>query len=672
MDISTSKMLLAASGAGGGASDPLYVDDVFSIDLHTGTSASKTITNGIDLAGEGGLVWNKGRSSNADNWLYDTERGVLSGIRSNTTDTPITSSDYFEAFNSDGFRLGSNGSLNYTGSTYVAWSFRKAPGFFDIVTFTGDSNSEQQISHSLGSTPGMVIVKRTDFPGNWPIWHVKGDFNPSEHRHGFLNNTSDLNNYGSFNNAVNQSTYFTDSYFTVRSDTNTNGGTYVAYVFANDDAQFGAGGNESIIKCGSFSSTGLVDLGWEPQWVIMKSVSDQNAYTGDWRIFDDRRGIKAGDDAQLFASDNRAEDLNTFGSAIKLDPRGFVVEGQGNYGTSTVFMAIRRPHKPATTGSEVLGIATYTGDGQGDTFIPTQGVTPDLFASKITSHNQAGLMLTDRLRGGDSLVIASDQGDANSYWTIGSWKDFDVQGGIKVGGTSYSYNNDNGKSFVGYSFKRTPGFFDMVLYDGGVSGSNVYGAGSFKYHNLGVVPELIFFKTTGSTIDWHVKATSILGRSDLCFNQEDAAPFTNNTYFDDIADTATKFYSRAGNGAVNGAGYEHIAYLFASLDGVSKVGSYSGNGIYQVIDCGFTSGARFVLIKRTDADGDWFIWDTARGITSSGDQFFASNLTNAAVQDSQDYLYPDNTGFGVRNSSGGSNNPDINLSGATYLFLAIS
>ena len=48
---SNKKLLQAAAGNAG---ESLYVEDVFSTYLYTGTGAAQTITNGIDLDGEGG------------------------------------------------------------------------------------------------------------------------------------------------------------------------------------------------------------------------------------------------------------------------------------------------------------------------------------------------------------------------------------------------------------------------------------------------------------------------------------------------------------------------------------------------------------------------------------------------------------------------------------------
>ena len=76
---------LAAGGEVDGA-EKLYVEDVFSTYLYTGNGSTQTITNGIDLAGKGGLVWLKVRSQAYNNNLYDTERG----IRKNLISTVLT------------------------------------------------------------------------------------------------------------------------------------------------------------------------------------------------------------------------------------------------------------------------------------------------------------------------------------------------------------------------------------------------------------------------------------------------------------------------------------------------------------------------------------------------------------------------------------------------------
>jgi hypothetical protein len=116
---------------------------------------------------------------------------------------------------------------------------------------------------------------------------------------------------------------------------------------------------------------------------------------------------------------------------------------------------------------------------------------------------------------------------------------------------------------------------------------------------------------------------------------------------------------------VNTSTATYVAYLFATCPGVSKVGSYTGTGATQTINCGFTGGARFVLIKRTDSIGDWYIWDTVRGMVSGTDPSLLPNTTNAEVNANS--VYTATTGFQIVSTAAG-----INASGGTYIFLAIA
>ena len=118
-----------------------------------------------------------------------------------------------------------------------------------------------------------------------------------------------------------------------------------------------------------------------------------------------------------------------------------------------------------------------------------------------------------------------------------------------------------------------------------------------------------------------------------------------------------------------------IAYLFASLDGISKIGTYTGTGSNIDVNCGFSSGARFVMIKRTDTEvsgtngSHWYIWDTTNGIGSGNDSYWTASNAVAAVTNT-DYIDPLNEGFTVTSSA--SANAGMNASGGTYMFLAIA
>ena len=118
---------------------------------------------------------------------------------------------------------------------------------------------------------------------------------------------------------------------------------------------------------------------------------------------------------------------------------------------------------------------------------------------------------------------------------------------------------------------------------------------------------------------------------------------------------------------VNASSSTYMAYLFATVAGISKVGSYSGTGSDVNVDCGFSAGARFILIKRSDSTGDWYLYDSVRGIVAGNDPYLLLN-SNAAQVTSTDYIDPLSSGFTVTSSAPAA----LNTSGGTYVFYAIA
>ena len=144
----------------------------FSTDLYTGNGSSQTITNNIDLSTDGGLVWVKNRDLSRDHALHDTERGIDYRLSSNTTSGQSGAISGGITPTTTGFSLGSNIYLNDNTYDHVAWTFKKASNFFDIVTYTGDFTTSRSISHNLGSAPGSIFIKQTSGSAeNWIVWH---------------------------------------------------------------------------------------------------------------------------------------------------------------------------------------------------------------------------------------------------------------------------------------------------------------------------------------------------------------------------------------------------------------------------------------------------------------------------------------------------------------------
>jgi len=655
MSRSALKGLQAAAGAAGGG--PVYVDDVFSTDVYKGPGSAVTITNGIDLSGEGGLVWHKSRTTSQAHYLHDTERGTLKRLNSNSN--AAQTSGYpngVASFNSDGFTFAPSSSYDGSSDKFVTWTFRKQPGFFDVVTYTGTgdttggSPTHRNIPHNLGVAPGMIITKRLDSSNSWYTWHRGvADDNAYFASTGFLDNDADFGGYQGFATNANQ----TSTHFAVRQNsdtadqTNRLGASYVAYLFAHDAQDFGEDSDEAIIKCGSYtgngSSTGpTVDLGFEPQWLMIKKSSG----SAGWYMYDNMRGVATGgNDALLYANGSSAETNNQ--NIVDFTSTGFqIVNADGDInasGASHIYMAIRRPHKPASefAATQLLGLDK-----------PTSGnkITPGFPADFGFTHNttgSGGWYVGARLTQGaytGFVNYPAESSHANYAWD--SMTQFF---------TGYTWAD-----YMSYGFRRAPGFFDVVTYTGNQTARQIS-------HNLGAVPEMMWVKCRSQTRPWAVYLAS-QGNTKVAQLNDGGAFTADTSSWNNTSPTSTHF--TVGDSATTNFNPEPmIAYLFASVPGISKIGTYTGTGTSSNVnvDCGFTNGARFVLIKWADDVSNWYVWDSVQGIVAGTEPYLRLSSQDAPVS-TTDWIDPLSSGFTITNAAGN----DVNTSGGTYMFYAIA
>ena len=632
---------------------PLEVEDVFSTYLYTGTGSSQTITNGIDLSGEGGLVWGKTRNRSSGDFysrhfLYDTERGTGTDayLHSDQTDAQGATGALSPgiAFNTNGFTT--PGPFNNNNEAGVSWTFRKAPKFFDVVTYTG-TGSNLTINHNLGSVPGCIIIKCTSAVKSWVVYHrgVNGGVNPEDYAL-FLNTTDAQNDNLYFQDTAPTSTQF----FLGDSAANENGQTHVAYLFAhnNGDGDFGPDGDADIIKCGSYQSDGngseiSVDLGFEPQFVMAKAVST----TGNWHVQDSMRGMAVGSSNNPYLQWNTSDSESADGTAGGIVPtsNGFRVGVMGdinifNAVQTYIYIAIRRGTAVPTSATEVFAVTTQSGSTPPahDT-----GFVTDFSLRRENALSSASVIhAVDRLRGKPYLTTEGTNSETNL--NNNTWDFMDGW----FGATS----NDSNK--YAWSWKRAPKYMDVVAYTGdGVAGRTVS-------HNLGVAPEMIWVKNRTSGVQsWRVYNSALGATKVLTLNQTDAA-FSDSAYWNNTEPTSSVF-SLGTSSSVNDTS-AHIAYLFASLDGISKVGSVSHTtGSNTDVDCGFSAGARFVILKGADIATGWLVFDSTRGIISGNSPSLILNSTSAE-DSSQDRLDPYSSGFSV--------GPDIGT--GTWIYYAIA
>jgi hypothetical protein len=626
-----------------GSQEQVLVEDVFSTFLYTGDgSASRNITTGINM-NAGGLIWVKSRSALSSHLLFDTARGATKYLSSNGNAGQTTDSTTLTSFNQTGFSVGNSASINALSSTYAAWTFRKAPKFFDVVTYTGNG-TYQTINHGLNVAPGFMVVKRLDASptSNWPTYH---------------RSFTSASYYATLNVAGTQTL---DT--TVWNATAPN---YVAYLFAHDTAADG------MIQCGSYIGTSTatpfgVTIGWEPQWLMIQGTASP-------LLFDSQRGVFTGYvDPSILAGSQAAEQTATdFGIAFRSD--GFEVAssvlGTNSNGALYTYVAVRRgPMRTPTAGTNVFNMVSRLGTNATGTVAANLPGPTDLVFIKQRNYpgtgNQFGFIWNDRTISnptGAGVYLTSSNNAALAAATSIAPNTWDTNDGFNIGdGNQFtSQTNWSSITYMIYMLRRAPGFFDLVSYRGNYVNRTIP-------HNLGVVPELMIIKGRSvAARNW----TVYYGQKDkyLLLNTNAAAANDISLNRWNNTNPTASVFSLGNVAEVNEDPNIYSAYLFASCPGVSKVGTYIGNGTSQTINCGFSAGARFILIKRVDAAGDWFVFDTVRGIGTTADPSLAMNIIDSETSPNDDIVAA-SSGFTVAQNATRS----LNASGGTYTFFAIA
>jgi hypothetical protein len=625
-----------------------YIEDVFNTWLFNAGASfldQVSVNNGVDYTKGAALTITKTRSvSGVPAWV-DTVRGQDYSLWSSSTSAQnYQATGVINGLTSSGFTWLTGSGQG--GATVASWTFRKQPKFFDVVTYTGASPSSVTVNHNLGSVPGCIIIKCINDAASWAVYHRSTGIGQIL----YLNGTQAASSDTTFVTAV-TSTSFTvgDNAFTNNSPSK----TYVAYLFAHDAGGFGLTGTDNVISCGSYTGTGAagnaITLGYEPQWLLIKRTDS----TSDWAMFNNMMGMTLTDDTYLWANLGSVE--NTY-NVLAPTATGFVFQDPylNASGGTYIYIAIRRgPMKTPTTGTSVYEGTTRNGTGAAAS-ISGLAFPPDAVLTRNRDSNSSSRYAWyDKLRGATRYL---DTAATDAEFTVAQSLTSFNQTGESFGTGVIS--NANGEPYINWQFRRAPGFFDVVCYTG-------TGAVQNLTHNLGVVPEMMIGKSRSGTFDWCVYHKDV-GNTKATYLNGTGTPVTSLDFWNDTTPTASVFTIGTIN-RLNTNGNTQVMYLFATCAGVSKVGSYTGTGTTLQIDCGFTGGARFVLIKRTDSTGDWYVWDSARGIVSGNDPYLLLNTSGAEVQGT-DYVDTYSAGFEISSTAPAA----INANGGTYLFLAIA
>ena len=277
---------------------------------YTGNGSTQSIT-GLNFQPD--FAWIKARSVAYYQRLIDSVRGSTKVFYLPTTDAETTIpnvNDGSFSFDANGFSLGNGVGMNESAQTYVSWLWKESPtSGMDIVTFSGTGSGSQNVAHSLGVAPSLMILKFRNTTSNFSIYHSA------------LGNTKRL----TFTTAAAEtsSTYWNDTsptatQFTVGSDLN-QAFNYVVYLFA-DVAGFSKFG--SYTGNGSATDGPFVYTGFKPRFVMVK----RSTSVGNWYVLDTARNTYNPVENTLKPNTNAAEVAETIDEIDAL-ANGFKIRG---------------------------------------------------------------------------------------------------------------------------------------------------------------------------------------------------------------------------------------------------------------------------------------------------------------------------------------------------------
>jgi len=299
--------------------------------------------------------------------------------------------------------------------------------------------------------------------------------------------------------------------------------------------------------------------------------------------------------------------------------------------------------------------AIYTGNGgssQAVTFDGNSDMQPDWLWLKVRSHG-GNHFAYDSVRGATKALVPNDtDAEDTSY---GYFSSFDSDGFTL--GSSDNNVNGSGRTYVGWGWKKQAGVFDIQTYTGNGSNRTIS-------HNLGAVPTMMITKVRSTTNQWLVYHQGIGNTNTLKI--DDTSASTEQTNLWNSTTPTSSVFSVGTHTGSNLDGGTFVIYLFGDKQGVSKMGSYIGNGNVDgtFIYTGFKPA--WILTKKSSASGDsWNLQDSTRSPTNPANKRLTPDTADVE-SDSPQYDLLSN-GFKVLQTTGSTN-----TSGGTYIYMAFA
>ena len=279
-----------------------------------------------------------------------------------------------------------------------------------------------------------------------------------------------------------------------------------------------------------------------------------------------------------------------------------------------------------------------------------RGVTKELYTNTTNAEVTDAQSVKSFDSNGFTLGTGSGSNPSGSAMVSWNWLAGTAFSGTTTGGT--------GKAYSGQSNE-----------DAGFSIISYLGNGSDNHsipHNLDSAPEFVVSTRRTGTDAWyvfHIKNTSDPSSDYLRLNDTDATSDEDEIWTDAVPTSSV--VKLGTNTGINGNDVPYIMYCWHSVEGYSKIGTYTGNGNADgaFVYCGFEPA--FVMTKRSDSTSQWGMWDNKRSINPNDATLYANTTDADVTSEDMDFL---SNGFKLRNS----NADPANASGGTYVFIAFS
>ena len=360
--------------------------------------------------------------------------------------------------------------------------------------------------------------------------------------------------------------------------------------------------------------------------------------------------------------------------------------GDFYYEPPTDFLALCTSNlpDPAVVPSEHFNTVTYTGTENASVHGAVTGVgfQPDMiwFKNRNFSYNNA---IYDALRGTNSYLVTNSTGTEVNPPAGKDLTSFDSDGfslGTSWGAITCGKEGSTFRTYVAWNWKangagvsNTNGTIASTVSANADAGFSIVsytgtGANATVGHGLAKKPNIFMLKGRNDTPrNWRVYSDTIGATKHLYLNTT-ASEQVSSTQFNNTEPTSSVF-TIGSHGGVNTSTKDYIAYCFHSVDGYSKVGSYTGNMSADgpFVYTGFRP--KYIMVKDSSTATGWYIYDTVRDINIHNPAYktLVPNTSGAESGSATSHWDILSNGFKPRYA-----NNEWNANGSTMIYIAFA